>query len=287
MVRFADIIPNVQRLAAAERAYGVGRTVLHVPEIDSTNRALIDLGKAGAAHGTVLVADHQTRGRGKGSRAWFSKPAGSLCVSVLIRTRRPIEEAPQLTLLGAVALWETVASQTGISAGIKWPNDLLVDGRKICGILAEAHTDANGVLDFVVLGFGLNVAIEPDEFPEELRGSAASLSTLAGRAIDPIGFLNGFLESLKVWLPLWESVGVASFASTWTRHAEHLGQMVRITDGDEPITARLIGLADDGALRILDETGATRLVHSGEIATGIPVGRGPDNISTKHTGVSS
>lgn len=287
MVRFADIIPDAIRLGAAERAYGIGRTVLHVAEIDSTNRGLIDLGKAGAAHGTVLVANHQTRGRGKGSRGWFSKPGGSLCVSVLIRTSRPIQEAAQLPLLGAVALWEAVAVQAGVSAGIKWPNDLLVGGRKICGILAEAHTDANGDLDFVVLGFGLNVAIEQAEFPEELREIAASLSTLAGRAVDPIAVLNSFLESLKVWLPLWESVGVASFAGTWTRHAEHLGQMVRIIDGDEPVTAQLIGLADDGALRILDETGTTRLVHSGEIATGVPVGRGPDYISTKHTGVSS
>jgi len=287
MVRFADIIPDAIRLGAAERAYGIGRTVFHVAEIDSTNRGLIDLGKAGAEHGTVLVADHQTRGRGKGSRAWFSKPSGSLCVSVLIRTGRPIEEAPQLTLLGAVALWEAIAVHTGVTAGIKWPNDLLVDGRKICGILAEAHGNPAGALDFVVLGFGLNLAIEQAEFPEELRGSAASLSKLAGRPIDPIGFLDGFLASLKVWLPLWEAVGVASFATTWTRHAEHLGQMVLITDGDEPITARLLGLADDGALRILDETGTARLVHSGDIATGIPVGRGPDYISTKHTGVSS
>ncbi|ABD07995.1 Biotin--acetyl-CoA-carboxylase ligase [Rhodopseudomonas palustris HaA2] len=287
MVRFADIIPNAKRLAAVEQADGIGRTVLHVAEIDSTNRALIDLGKAGADHGTVLVADHQTRGRGKGSRAWFSQPSGSLCVSTLIRTARPIEEAPQLALLGAVALWEAIAAHTGVAAGIKWPNDLLVDGRKICGILAEAHTDGAGELDFVVLGFGLNVAIAQAEFPEELRRSAASLAALAGRPIDPIGLLRGFLESLGVWLPLWERDGVASFAGTWTRHAEHLGQMVRVTDGDEPVTARLIGLADDGALRILDETGVTRLVHSGEIATGISVGRGPDYISTKHTGVSS
>ncbi|ABD86620.1 biotin--[acetyl-CoA-carboxylase] ligase [Rhodopseudomonas palustris] len=287
MIRFDDIIPDATRLGAAQRVYGIGRTVLHVAEIDSTNRAMILLGQSGAEHGTVLVADHQTRGRGKGSRAWFSRPGGSLCVSVLIRTGRGFQDAPQLALLGAVALWEAVADQTRIAAGIKWPNDLLVDGRKICGILAEAHSDPAGDLDFVVLGFGLNVAIEQRDFPDELRDSAISLSTLAGAAVDPTGLLNSFLDSLKVWLPLWESVGVSAFASTWTRHAEHLGQIVRITDGDEPITARLLGLADDGALRILDETGSIRLVHSGEIATGISVGRGPDQISMKHTGVLS
>jgi BirA family biotin operon repressor/biotin-[acetyl-CoA-carboxylase] ligase len=279
MVRFVDIIPDAKRLGAAERAYGIGRTVLHVAEIDSTNRGLIDLGKAGIEAGTVLVAEHQTRGRGKGSRAWFSKRPGSLCVSVLIRTRRGLEDAPQLTLLGAVALWEAIADQTGITAGIKWPNDLLVDGRKICGILAEAHTDLAGDLDFVVLGFGLNVAIDQAEFPRELRDSAASLSTLLGRAVDPVGILNSFLDSLKMWLPLWESVGVSAFAGTWTRHAEHLGQIVRITDGDEPISARLLGLADDGALRVLDETGAIRLVHSGEITTRRPGCAGADLIS--------
>ncbi|MGJ5180288.1 biotin--[acetyl-CoA-carboxylase] ligase [Bradyrhizobium oligotrophicum] len=270
MVRFTDIIPNALRLGAAERTNGIGRTILHVAEIDSTNRGLIDLGKAGAAHGTVLVADHQTRGRGKGARAWFSRPSGSLCVSVLIRTSRPVHEVPQLTLLGAVALWEAISVQTAIAAGIKWPNDLLVAGRKICGILAEAHTSASGDLDFVVLGFGLNVAIGQADFPVELSETATSLTTLTNRRVDPIGILDSFLDALNAWLPLWESVGVASFAGAWTRHAEQLGQLVQITDGDEPITARLIGLADDGALRVLDETGATRLVHSGEIATGIP-----------------
>ena len=287
MVRFVDIIPNAKRLGAAERAAGIGRTVLHVSEIDSTNRGLIDLGVAGVEVGTVLVANHQTRGRGKGLRAWFSSPSGSLCVSVLIRTRRGLAQAPQLTLLCAVALREAIAEQTGIAAHIKWPNDLLVDGRKICGILAEAHTDAAGDLDFVVLGFGLNIAIEPAEFPEDLRDTAISLSTLVGRAVDPVAILNRFLDQLKVWLPLWESHGVSAFAETWTRHAEHLGQIVRVTDGDQPTTARLLGLADDGALRILDETGSIRLVHSGDIATGNPVGRGPDQISKKHTGVIS
>ncbi|HEY0329389.1 MAG TPA: biotin--[acetyl-CoA-carboxylase] ligase [Rhodopseudomonas sp.] len=287
MVRFVDIIPDATRFGAVERADGIGRTVLQVAEIDSTNRAMIELGRHGAEHGTVLVADNQTAGRGKGTRAWYSQHGGSLCVSVLIRTRRGLQDAPQLALLGAVALWEAIADQTGVVAGIKWPNDLLVGGRKICGILAEARTDPDGELDFVVLGFGLNVGIAQAEFPQALRHSATSLSTLVGRAVDPVGLLNGFLDSLQVWLPLWEDVGVAAFAATWTRHAEHLGQIVRITDGDEPLTARLLGLADDGALRILDETGSIRLVHSGEIATGIPVGRGPDEIFKKQTGVIS
>ncbi|MDF3812459.1 MULTISPECIES: biotin--[acetyl-CoA-carboxylase] ligase [Rhodopseudomonas] len=285
MVRFVDIIPDATRLGAVERGYGIGRTILHVAEIDSTNRALIDLGKTGVEHGTVLVANHQTRGRGKGSRSWFSTQSGSLCVSVLIRTGRPIEQASQLTLLGAVALWEAVADQAGIAASIKWPNDLLVDGRKISGILAEAHTDPAGELDFVVLGFGLNLAIAEADFPEDIRSTAISLSTLARRPIEPLQILGGFLDALAVWLPLWESVGVSAFASTWTRHAESLGQIVRLIDGDEPIMARLLGLADDGALRIQDETGTIRLVHSGEIATGIPVGRGLDQISKNLTGV--
>ncbi len=287
MTRLAPRLPDAARLPAIERGEGIGRTVVEVAAADSTNHRLVDLGRAGATHGTVLIAHDQTAGRGKGERAWFSTAEGSLCLSVLIRTRRPIGEAAQLTLLAAVALRETIATVTGIEAGIKWPNDLLVGGRKICGILAEAASDEHGDLDFVVVGMGINLAIADTEFPEALRGKATSLVALAGRPIDRDAFVETLAAVLDRWIPLWERHGLSAFAATWTAHALDLGRVVRLTDGDEDLCATLVGLADDGALRIRGADGAVHDVHSGEIADRPAASRNSSQNPKTHMGTFS
>ena len=283
----APRLPDATRLPAIERGEGIGRIILEVGVADSTNRLLLHLGRVGATHGTVLIARDQIAGRGKGERAWFSTPEGSLCLSVLVRTRRSIGEVAQSTLLAAVALRETIATVTGIEAGIKWPNDLLVDGRKICGILAEAATDEQGELDFVVIGMGLNLAVTEAEFPADLRGKAVSLAELAGRPIDRDALVACFVETLDRWIRLWEREGLAAFAETWSAHALGLGRVVHLTDGDEDLCATLIGLADDGALRIRDAAGAVHDVHSGEIATDPSAGRNSSQHPKTHMGAFS
>lgn len=282
-----DIFAQTSRLAGLERAAGIGRTVLEVAAVDSTNRLLVQLGRAGVDHGTVLLARDQTAGRGKGERSWFSLPDGSLCLSVLVRTGRPLAEVPQLTLLAAVALREAIADVCRVDAGIKWPNDLLVGGRKICGILAEAATDTDGDLDFAVVGLGLNLAIDAASFPADLRDKATSLATLAGHPIDRLDLVEAFLDGFDRWTRAWEERGLAAFAATWTRHALDLGRVVRLTDGDEDLCATLLGLADDGALRIRDDRGDIRDVHSGEIATEPSAGRNPSQHPKTHMGAIS
>lgn len=257
---------DAARHPAIAHAVAIGGIVIELGAVDSTNRRLVEAGRHGAAHGTFLIARDQIAGRGKGERSWFSTVDGSLCLSVLIRTRRPLAEAAQLTLLTAVALRETILAETGVAAGIKWPNDLLVDGRKICGILAEAACDDNGDLDFVVVGMGLNLDIAPADFPEELRHKASSLATLSGRPVDRAAVIATLGTSLDRWVNLWEQQGLAAFAATWTAHALDLGRVVSLTDGDEAICATLLGLAEDGALRIRGADGAVHDVHSGEIA---------------------
>lgn len=279
--------PSAPRPPAIERGDGIGRIVMKVASVDSTNRRLVELGRAGAAHGTILVARDQTAGRGKGERGWFSTPDGSLCMSVLVRTRRTLIEAAQLTLLAAVAVRETVLAETGIDAGIKWPNDILVDGRKICGILAEASCDDCGDLDFVVVGIGLNLSVPDDEFPEILRERAVSLSTLSGRPVGRDAIVATFGSVFDRWVTLWERHGLSAFAETWTAHALQLGSVVRLTDGDEDVCATLIGLAADGALRIRDAAGAVRDVHSGEIGAAPAADRVASQLPKTHMGAFS
>lgn len=282
-----DILGRATRLHCVEQVAGIGRIVLEVPSVDSTNRRLVQLGRDGADHGTVLLAWHQTAGRGKGERSWFSHPGDSLCLSVLVRTGRPLGEAPQLTLLTAVVLRQAIFEVCGVDAGIKWPNDLLVGGRKICGILAEAATNAEGALDFAVVGLGLNLTIDEAAFPENLRGKAASLSGLAESPLDRFALISAILAGFDHWSRAWEERGLAAFASTWTRHALDLGRVVRLSDGDEDLCATLLGLADDGALRIRDARGDIRDVHSGEIATDPSVSNVASQFSKSHMGTFS
>ena len=284
--------PGATRLCAVERSDGIGRIVIEADRVDSTNRRLVEFGRAGAGHGTVLIARDQTAGRGKGERGWFSTPDGSLCLSVLVKTGRGLREAAQLPLLAAVALREAILVATGVEAGIKWPNDLLVDGSKICGILAEAACDEGGEPDFVVIGIGLNLAIPDAAFPDHLQGRAVSLATLSGHPVDRDAFMAELLSALDRWVTLWERHGLSAFADSWTAHALHLGHVVSLTDGDEDICATLLGLAADGALRICDAAGTVRDVHSGEIHSGEtgtvpPVARFPSQLPKTRIGAFS
>lgn len=282
-----DIAARVDRLEGLERARGIGSRVFEIASIESSNRRLVEMGWEGAGHGTVLVARDQTAGSGKGDRAWFSTKDGSLCLSVLVETGRPLAETAQLTLLAGVAMREAIALATGVEAGIKWPNDLLVGSRKICGILAEAACDEEGELAFAVVGLGLNLSIRPSEFPTQLQSTATSLAALPGRPVTRDHLIGVFLDVFDRWFELWRRSGLAAFATTWTEHALDVGRIVRLAEDDQETRARLIGLAEDGALRVRGPDGALRDVHSGEIVTASAADRRPSQFSKTHMGVLS
>lgn len=287
MITPLDIAARVDRLERLERASGVGGRVYEIAAIESSNACLVEMGRAGARHGTVLIARDQTAGSGKGDRAWFSTKDGSLCLSVLLETGRSLAETAQLTLLAGVAMREAIVSTFGVAAGIKWPNDLLVGGRKICGILAEAACDDEGELAFAVVGLGLNLSIRPYEFPTQLRPTATSLTAVSGRPVDRDDLIRVFLEVFDRWFELWRRSGLAAFAATWTEHALDVGRIVRLAEDDQETCARLIGLAEDGALRVRGPDGALRDVHSGEIVTAPAADRRPSQFSKTHMGVLS
>lgn len=276
---------KTRRLTVAERPHGIGQLILEAAAVDSTNKQLAALGQVGAVHGCMLVTKTQIAGNAKGSRTWFSRTDGSLAMSVLIRTSRGLAEAAQLPLLAGVALRETLAEVAGVETQIKWPNDLLIEGRKICGILAEARTNGDGELDYVVVGLGLNLDIKPENFPVELRATATSVATHATKSASYEEVLGTFAEIFDRWFLRWEKEGLSAFAATWTEHAYKLGRVVSLTDGDEDLCGEIIGLANDGALRIRDAGGALHDVHSGEIATGPIRAESTDNYATPNRGL--
>jgi BirA family transcriptional regulator, biotin operon repressor / biotin---[acetyl-CoA-carboxylase] ligase len=226
--------------------------VLHCrEEVDSTNDVAKRLAEEGAGHGEVVIAERQTAGRGRRGREWFSPPGKNLYFSAVLRPDLPPYRAAELTLVAAVALCHAVR-RAGVDAGIKWPNDLVVEGRKLCGILTEMAADPDR-LQWVVLGAGVNVNAAAADFPGELRRAATSLALERGQPVPRALFAGAALTLLEEWLDRHAEGGFAAIRDEWRVLSDTLGRLVRVTaDGRE-----IEGVAED-----LDETGAL-LVRAG------------------------
>ncbi len=231
---------------------------------DSTNRVAMEMAENGAKHGTVVVADAQTAGRGRMGRRWVSPAGKNLYVSLLLRPPVPTVDAPRLALVAGVALADAVEAM-GVPASLKWPNDLYCGGRKAAGILAEMVSDPDGVRH-VVIGVGLNVNMIETDFPQELRGTATSLRIRVGRAFRRVDILARLLDAFGTRYAEFIGGGFASIHDGWDRRDFLRGRriLLRRQGGEEWGTAD--GLDTVGALRFLSDGGrAIESVHSGEI----------------------
>ena len=221
---------------------------------DSTQSEVQRLAAAGAPEGTVVTARHQRAGRGRRARDWWDAPGQSLLASVLLRPRGPVATAPQLSLVGGLAVADALAAAAAVSARIRWPNDLLVDGRKICGILAEASSDSGGGLHHVILGIGVNLA--QTAFPPALADRATSLRLVTGRLPEADLVLAAVLEQLARHYESWRAGGFAALRAAWLDRSTLPGQIVRLPDGADGVG---VDVGDDGILRARAADG--RLVH--------------------------
>jgi len=231
---------------------------------DSTNRVAMEMAENGAPHGTVVVADAQTAGRGRMGRRWESPAGKNLYVSLLLRPSIPTVEAPLLALVAGVALADAVEA-AGVPASLKWPNDLYCGGRKAAGILAEMVSDPDGVRH-VVVGVGLNVNMEEDDFPPDLRDTATSLRICAGRAFRRVDVLARLLDAFGTRYAEFLAGGFTSLRDGWDRRDFLRGRRILLRRQGREGWGTADGLDTVGALRFLPDGGpAIESVHSGEI----------------------
>jgi BirA family biotin operon repressor/biotin-[acetyl-CoA-carboxylase] ligase len=226
------------------------KTVLHLPETTSTNDAARQWATDGAPDGAVVVADHQTAGRGRLGRSWHSPPGVNLYLSRVCRG--PVDLLP---LQGALAVRDTVQSflPPELTAAIKWPNDILVDEYKVAGILCELSGD------FAVVGIGINANMTG--FPDDLRHPASSLRLLCGTEQDRKALLRTVLDNLDYWRDNPDQV-----IDTFTRHCITLGREVTVTlPGREPLTGTAVRLNDRGALILKDQSGVEHTIEAGDV----------------------
>ena len=224
-------------------------------QINSTNREAVALAHAGVEHGTVVVADSQTEGRGRLSRQWFSPPGVNLYCSIVIRKSidadRLTEWLSWLPLMTALAAAESIETVVAASIAVKWPNDLLIAERKVGGILCESGMVAQSG-PFQVIGIGLNVNGDRNDFPEDLRETATTVRHETGHPVERNRLLAQFLHELEACVEEFESRGSEQVALAYLQRCSTIGKTVRatLTDGKE-FVGLAEGIGQDGALRVI------------------------------------
>lgn len=259
----SDFAATLSRLLTTK---SFGKSLHFFPSIDSTNTYTARLAREGAVEGSVVIADEQTGGKGRLGRSWVSPPGVNLYMSLILRPAVPTATVPQVGLLAAVAVADAIDDVCHLTPAIKWPNDILIDGKKVCGILAEMQTEA-GSLKAVVLGIGVNVNAPLSAFPEELRDKASSLFLAGEREIDRSIFTAAVLTHLEKLYVLWLEQGFPALRPLWERRATGLlGKLITVAAPEGLMTGTVQGLDNDGALLLRDQgSGTLRRVLAGDV----------------------
>jgi BirA family biotin operon repressor/biotin-[acetyl-CoA-carboxylase] ligase len=260
------------RLYAEEIQAGLETTWLaseiqYFDEVDSTNRIALQLARAGSAHGTTVIAESQSAGRGRLGRAFFSPSGTNLYTSIILRPEITTVEAPTWILAAAVAVAETIEEAVGNrdEVSIKWPNDVLLSGLKTSGILMELAAEATRVA-FLVLGIGVNLNVDREQFPEEFRTRATSLASHLGQPVDRASFARHLYAKLERIFDLCGAQSFEGVRAQFEARFKMRGQRVcaRELDGSE-IAGIALGIDPDGALRIRRECGEEIRVIAGDV----------------------
>lgn len=238
--------------------------VHYFESVDSTNNVVKLMAEEGAEHGTVVVADVQTAGRGRIGREWTSPKNGGIWMSVLLRPDIRPENASRLTLVAAMAVRETLAKKTGVDCWIKWPNDIVTNGKKICGILTEMKSQA-GEVNYIVVGIGINVNIE--RFPEELTETASSLYIETGRSFERSEIIEEFGKSFAKYYDIFMlTQDMSVLMMEYNNCLANYNNKVKILDTRNTYTGVSEGINEAGELLVRDETGNMNVVRTGEVS---------------------
>ena len=241
----------------------IGRKNLIVcEETVSTNIDAFKLASQGAEEGTVLVAENQTGGKGRFGRSWLSVQGRGLYLSIILRPQIAPSKASGITIAAAVALSDTL-DEFGIkNHEIKWPNDILINGRKISGILTEMKGDADKI-DFIITGIGINLNTRPEDYPSDVKKIAASVSDSRGGDIDRCAFLQSLLRNFERYYLNFINSGFSDILDIWKEKASIIGRQIKVSLIDETFTGVVKGLNAEGFLIVETETGE-RLINSGD-----------------------
>ncbi|BCA79238.1 biotin--[acetyl-CoA-carboxylase] ligase [Desulfuromonas sp. AOP6] len=242
----------------------VGREVIHFEETESTNRIAHEYGKAGAEEGLVIIAEQQTAGKGRLGRPWISPAGVNLYTSILLRPSILPRWATQLTFLSSVAVARAIEAVSGLQPQVKWPNDVLIDGKKVAGILNEIDAEMEGI-HYLVMGIGVNLNMTADQFPDDLRYPATSLALEAGRDFSRLTFARTLYRGLDDLYRTYLQEGFRPIAAEWNLFFAWQGKEVEVDFQDRRLQGTVTGIDTDGALLLRLHSGATERVLAGDV----------------------
>jgi BirA family biotin operon repressor/biotin-[acetyl-CoA-carboxylase] ligase len=227
-----------------------GHKIHYYPETGSTNDDAFSLGITGAQEGTVVIADSQNKGKGRLQRSWHSPSGANIYTSVILRPQITTSESSRIPILAGVAVAEVLDKYSPGKIKVKWPNDVLLNSKKVCGILSQVKITPKGI-DFLVLGIGINVNMAHNQFSEEIRDSATSLAIETGREISRLELIISLYENLEKWYKQLLQNEFGPVKEKWLELTPMIGRTVQVVYKDETISGTATGLDEDGSLILL------------------------------------
>ncbi|MGN0551701.1 MAG: biotin--[acetyl-CoA-carboxylase] ligase [Acutalibacteraceae bacterium] len=240
----------------------IGNEIIALQQVDSTNEEIKRRAKQGAPHGLVCTAEEQTIGKGRLGRTWVSPPGEGIWVSVLLRLPVSPAEVSGITLAAGLAVCKAVTNVTGLSAKIKWPNDVLIDNKKVCGILTEMAAELDAV-DYLVCGIGINA--NNKSFPDDIAHKATSIYLQLGKEINRSELLRELLYLLELYTDEFAADAAAEFLEEYKSLCVTLGRQVTVTRGGKAVQGTAADVTKSGALIVTGENGERLEITSGEV----------------------
>ena len=242
----------------------IGKNLLLLTDTFSTNDVAKELVSKGAKMGTVVLSEKQSHGRGRLGRKWVS-PVGGLWFSIILTPHIKPNETFKLTFLTAVVIVQTFQKLLQLHPQIKWPNDILLHGKKVCGVLSELITTPSGLLDSVIVGIGINVNIDLHSFPKPLQGSVTSIKHELHKDIDRESFLSALLTEFENYYLRFIQGNFDQILEEWKEHTCTLDTYVEVENLDTTIKGQAVDIDKDGVLLIQLENGAIHRVLTGDV----------------------
>lgn len=242
----------------------IGKEIYTLPQASSTNEVAFRLALKGAEEGTAVLAELQTKGKGRMGRTWESPAGLNIYLSIILRPRMVPSKTPLITLMAAVACAEAIDEVAGLLPAIKWPNDLLLEGKKLGGILTEADMELD-TINFVVVGIGINVNMTRLSFPPSIKDTATSLQEALGREISRIALIQAILRHMEQWYERLRQGRGAEITRRWKELSLVKGQQIEVTSLGEVVRGTALDIDEDGALLVQTDNTTIKKVVAGDV----------------------